>query len=154
MAGLVDVIPHKETTFIQGIEINVTGVNLGSIGFMWGRFPALAEMVSRREFDIPSIMGMGPEFVGAVIAAGTGYPNDPEAEAIARALSLDEQVDLLARILRISLPRGVGPFVDSLVEGAKALGMRPSQVSSATAEKTSGKSPESSKPSSQQATAA
>src|SRR3954452_16971489 len=47
-------------------------------------------------------------------AAGCGYPGDETAETVAGKLSLDAQADLLAAILRLTLPKGVGAFVEKL----------------------------------------
>jgi hypothetical protein len=52
--------------------------------------------------------------VAAIIAAGCGYPGDDKAEAIAAKLPLDSQTDFLAAILRLTLPKGIGPFVNKL----------------------------------------
>ena len=38
----------------------------------------------------------------------------PKAECVAGRLWLDAQADLLAGILRLTLPKGVGPFVEKL----------------------------------------
>ena len=57
---------------------------------------------------------MSGDAVAAIIAAGCGYPADDKAESVAARLSLDAQADLLAVILRLTLPKGVGPFVEKL----------------------------------------
>jgi hypothetical protein len=57
---------------------------------------------------------MGGDAVAAIIAAGCGYPADDKAESVAAKLSLDAQADLLTVILRLTLPKGVGPFVEKL----------------------------------------
>jgi hypothetical protein len=46
-------------------------------------------------------------------AVACGYPGDETAETVAGKLSLDAQADLLAAVLRLTLPKGVGPFVES-----------------------------------------
>src|SRR4051794_37464857 len=55
-------------------------------------------------------------------AAGCGYPGDETAETVAGKLSLDTQADLLAAILRLTLPKGVGPFVEKLTALGSILG--------------------------------
>jgi hypothetical protein len=42
---------------------------------------------------------------------------------IAGTLSLDVQADLLAAILRLTLPKGVGPFVEKLTALGSLLGV-------------------------------
>jgi hypothetical protein len=64
--------------------------------------------------EATQLIALGGEAVAAIIAAGCGYPGDEKAEAIAGSLSLDAQADLLAAVLRLTLPRGIGPFVAKL----------------------------------------
>ena len=66
---------------------------------------------------------MGGDAVAAIIAAGCGYPGDNTAETIAGSLSLDIQADFLAAILRLTLPNGVGPFVEKLTALGSLLGV-------------------------------
>ena len=60
---------------------------------------------------------MGGDAVAAIIAAGCGYPGDNAAETVAGNLSLDIQADLLAAILRLTLPK-----VSALSSRSSALG--------------------------------
>jgi hypothetical protein len=41
-------------------------------------------------------------------------PGDSQAEAAAGRLGLDEQAELLAAIMTLTMPQGIGPFVDKL----------------------------------------
>ena len=67
-------------------------------------------------------MAIGGDAVAAIIAAGCGYPGDEQAEAVAGKLALDAQADLLASILRLTLSRGIGPFVKKLTALGGILG--------------------------------
>ena len=71
-------------------------------------------------------MAMGGDAVAAIISAGCGYPGDEKAEAVAGKLSLDAQADLLASILRLTLPKGIGPFVEKLTALGGILDAAPS----------------------------
>ena len=66
------------------------------------------------EVETAQLMAIGGEAVAAIIAAGCGYPGDEKAEAVAGKLSLDAQADFLGAILRLTLPKGLGPFVAKL----------------------------------------
>ena len=70
--------------------------------------------MSGKEVAVDQLFAMGGDAVAAVIAAGCGYPGDDKAENVAANLPLDAQADLLAAILRLTLPKGVGPFVETL----------------------------------------
>jgi hypothetical protein len=67
-----------------------------------------------QEVETEQLMAVGGDAVAAIIAAGCGYPGDENAETIASKLSIDAQADLLATILRLTLPKGIGPFVEKL----------------------------------------
>ena len=94
--------------------MSVGGIGLSAIAQLLARFPNFRKMMSGQETDLASVVSGGDDFVAALIAAGTGEAGDPEAEKIASALSIDEQISLLEPILRLTLPEGVGPFVEKL----------------------------------------
>jgi hypothetical protein len=71
-------------------------------------------LMTGKEVGADQLLAMGGDAVAAIIAAGCGYPADDKAEAVAGKLSLDAQADLLTVILRLTLPKGVGPFVEKL----------------------------------------
>ena len=71
-------------------------------------------LMTGKEVGADQLLAMGGDAVAAIIAAGCGYPADDKAESVAARLSLDAQADLLAVILRLTLPKGVGPFVEKL----------------------------------------
>ena len=77
-------------------------------------------------------MAIGGDAVAAIIAAGCGYPGDEKAEVVAGQLSLDAQADLLASILRLTLPKGIGPFVEKLTALGGILDVAPSAMAQAS----------------------
>ena len=85
------------------------------------RFPDLRKLFAGRDVGMEELLAIGGDLVAAIIAAGTGAPGDPAAEAAAGRLGIDEQADLLAAILRVTLPKGVGPFVEKLLALGAAL---------------------------------
>jgi hypothetical protein len=114
MAGLLDIGPLTETVDVNGVPVEVFGVSAKGVLHVISHFPELREMVSGREVDASRLMEMGGEAVAAIIAAGCGLPGNAEAEEVAGRLGVDSQADLLAAILRLTLPKGVGPFVEKL----------------------------------------
>jgi hypothetical protein len=71
-------------------------------------------LTTGKEVGTDELLDTGGDAVAAIIAAGCGYPGDDKAESVAANVSVDAQVDLLAAILRLTLPKGVGPFVEKL----------------------------------------
>lgn len=114
MVGLVDIAPKLETVEVQGASVAVHGVSTRGPAHLLGRFPELRMLMSGQQVEAPALVAMGGDAVAAIIAAGCGYPGDETAETVAGKLSLDAQADLLAAILRLTLPKGVGPFVEKL----------------------------------------
>ncbi len=114
MIGLIDIAPAIETVDVQGASVTVHGVSAKGLALLLGRFPELRKLMTGQEVQAEQLMAMGGDAVSAIIAAGCGYPGDEAAESIAGKLSLDSQADLLGAILRLTLPRGVGPFVEKL----------------------------------------
>lgn len=122
MAGLVDIAPVVENVDIGGNPIPVYGVSAKGIASLLARFPELRMMMSGKEVAIEQLMAMGGDAVAAIIAAGCGFPGDPDQEAAAARFSADTQADLLGPILRLTMPKGVGPFVEKLAKLGSVLG--------------------------------
>lgn len=123
MASLLDIAPLTETVSVRGTDIPVTGVSAKGIAQIMARFPEVREMMVGREVSVDRLVELAVDAVGAIIAAGTGHPGDPDHERMAASLLLEEQADLLAAILRVTLPRGVGPLVEKLKAMGGALGV-------------------------------
>jgi hypothetical protein len=114
MVGLIDIAPSVKTIEVQGTPVTVHGVSAKGLAHLLSRFPELRMLMTGQEVQAEQLMSMGGDAVAAIIAAGCGYPGDETAETVAGKLSLDAQADLLAAILRLTLPKGVGPFVEKL----------------------------------------
>ena len=123
MVGLIDIAPATETVEAQGKPVTVHGVSAKGLAHLLVRFPELRRLMTGQEVEADQLFAMGGDAVAAIIAAGCGYPGDDSAEVIGGALSLDVQADLLAAILRLTLPRGIGPFVEKLTALGGLLGV-------------------------------
>jgi hypothetical protein len=132
MVGLIDIAPVVEIVDVQGASVAVHGVSAKGIAHLLGRFPALRMLMTGQQVETEQLMTMGGDAVAAIIAAGCGYPGDEAAEAVAGKLSLDAQADLLAAILRLTLPRGIGPFVEKLTALGGILDAAPSATAPAS----------------------
>ncbi|MDE2284712.1 MAG: hypothetical protein KGK33_08880 [Hyphomicrobiales bacterium] len=114
MVGLIDIAPRTETVDVHGACVAVHGISAKGVAHLLGRFPELRKLMSGQDVDAAELMAMGGDAVAAIIAAGCGYPGDEKAEAVAGKLAIDAQADLLAVIVRLTLPAGLGPFVEKL----------------------------------------
>ncbi len=99
------------------------GVSVEGVSFLLATYPELLAAFSGGSVDVKALMLMGGDVVASIIAAGMGKPGDEAETAIAKSLNVSEQADLLAAILRETLPDGVGPFVEKLGGMMTALGL-------------------------------
>ena len=114
MVGLIDIAPLTKAVTIRNVPVDVSGVSARGIAQLLARFPELRALMAGREVAIEGLLALGGDVVAAIIAAGTGVPGDEAAEQAADRLSVDEQADLLVAILELTMPRGLGPFVEKL----------------------------------------
>jgi hypothetical protein len=94
----------KDLLEIKGIS------GRGMIG-LFLRFPALQKWFVGGGIEPEEMLKGAPDAIAAIIAAGTGHPNEIEHELIADGLPVDVQLDALEAIGRTTFSRGFGPFV-------------------------------------------
>ena len=121
MVGLIDLAPSAETVSVQDKTVTVHGVSAKGLAYLLGRFPDLRRLMTGQDVGVDQLLASGGEAVAAIIAAGCAAPGEERAEAVAGNLPIDVQVDLLVAILRLTLPRGIGPFVAKLTSLASIL---------------------------------
>ncbi len=114
MVGLLDIAPLIQTVTIRDHPIEVTGVSAKGVAQLLLRFPELRALISGRDVGLDQLLALGGDIIAAVIAAGCGQAGDELAEAAAGRLGLDDQAELLAAIMALTMPQGLGPFVDKL----------------------------------------
>jgi hypothetical protein len=132
MVGLIDIAPKIETIDVPGAPVSVHGVSAKGIAHLLGRFPELRKLMTGQQVESENLMAIGGDAVAAIIAAGCGYPGDEQAEAVAGKLAIDAQADLLAAIIRLTFPAGLGPFVDKLTALGGILDAAPSATAQAS----------------------
>jgi len=113
--------PVVEVTIAPNVSVPVQGLSLRSIASLLARFPNLLSVFNGREFDIAALLAVAPEAAAAIMAAGAGHLADAKAEDTCAGLALEYQVDLLAKILELTFPGGIGPFVDRLTQLTSSL---------------------------------
>jgi hypothetical protein len=117
---------------VQGDPVTVHGISAKGVAHLLGRFPELRMLMTGQQVEPEQLMAVGGDAVAAIIAAGCGYPGDEQAETIAGKLSIDAQADLLAAIIRLTLPAGLGPFVEKLTALGGILDAAPSATAQAS----------------------
>lgn len=130
MPGLLDVAPLHETVSVNGTSITVDGLSAADIAILLQRFPDLRKLFAGREvvFDLAHIAQLAPALVAAIIAAGTGAIGDEKTEARAAQLPLETQVEFLDKIVKLTMPGGVGPFVEKVVALFEGLADAPTSI--------------------------
>ncbi|MBR0876881.1 hypothetical protein JQ608_06655 [Bradyrhizobium liaoningense] len=125
MPGLLDVAPSFATHTINGVEVHVTGVSATGIAVLLDRFPEIRALLTGKAVDMTpeDIVAKVPAAIDAILAAGTGNPGDARAEAVARNLPAGDQLELLKKIIEVTMPKGVGPFADALMGIMGGLGV-------------------------------
>ena len=118
---LLDIAPATET--VAGLT--VTGVSLRSVAGLMVRFSVLAELFGGGPVEANKMLAAAPDAVSAVIAAAIGRAGDDAAEKKIDDLPLGTQADLLDAAIRLTFPRGIGPFRDRLVQLASSLTVAP-----------------------------
>ena len=137
MVGLPDIAPGAETVVLgppgAEHEIEVTGVSAAGIAVLLRRFPELRRLMTGQGVDVDRLIDMGPEVMAAIIAAGVGAPGDEAQEVRAHRLPISAQADLLAAILRVTLPGGMRPFVAKMQAIGDSVGIEGAPVEKAGA---------------------
>lgn len=114
MVGLLDIAPANETVVIREQAVEVFGVSAKGIAYLIRRFPELRALMSGRTVDTDQLLEVGGSAVSAIIAAGCGLPGDEKGEEVASRLAIDDQAELLSVIFKLTMPKGVAPFVEKL----------------------------------------
>lgn len=110
MPGLLDIAPLTETVPVRGAKAIICGVPVKAIASLLARFPDLRKMWATDKWDAEQLLGMSDEVIVALIDAGCSNID----EANAGNLALDEKAEMLAAIIRVTMPRGPGPFMATL----------------------------------------
>jgi hypothetical protein len=110
MPGAINIAPLFETVDIRGRKLRIKGLEAETIIGLYAQFDDLRRMLDTRKFDALSLAKLSVPAAAYVIAACI----DDLDEKNAANLSLGERVEILVKILKISMGRGIGPFVEML----------------------------------------
>lgn len=112
---LTDLAPVARTVKIRGQEFSVRGLQALEIVEIAVRYPDLAELVDQEEITAGSILSIARAAVPALIAAALGFSGDTEQEAAAATLTAGEEIEIIEAAVKLTMPTGIGPFVEKLV---------------------------------------
>ena len=130
MADLLDVVivPRKVVTKQLG-ELDVTGLTLEGIAGLIKNHPEVVEMfVSRKDFNIQSVIDMGVEVLASFLAAGLGHPGDDKARKLCRGMNAEDAFTIGEAILEESFPGGVLNFIERVTKVAQGMGVSLQEV--------------------------
>lgn len=123
MPELLDIAPSGDTVKVWGQDMDVPGLSSKGLVYLWRKFPQLQELFNQGKATDPmSLVEVAPEAVAAIIAAGAGAPGCPKTEELAAKMPLDTQLEVLTKIVKVSMPQGLGPFVEKLMGLISGLG--------------------------------
>lgn len=115
MVSLLDIAPITGKVKVGEQELELRAITVRDVAVILARFPEVQKAFSGKDVDVSIAMREAPEAVAAAIACGVGKAGEEEYEQHAlNALSPEYQMDILQAILRLTLPRGFGPFVEKL----------------------------------------
>jgi len=124
VSSLLDIAPARESVPVAGVALEVRSISAADIATLMLRFGDVFELL---QGDVARAGETLQPAIAAVIAASVGELGNPEYEAKAAELGIADQAALLAAIKRLTMPRGIRPFVRDLaslglpVEGALEL---------------------------------
>lgn len=116
-----------DTVSIRGKDVAVYGIGIGVIAKLFRSFPQISTVMKDRakggapDIDLMEILDKAPGAVAMLIAAGFGHFGEPEYERAAANLSVEEQIAVIRKIIDVTMPNGIGPFVESIGGMAAAL---------------------------------
>ena len=122
MVSLVDIVPQRRTVRINGgSEVELRGLGLRQIASLLLRFPELRKLFATNApgLDYEAVVIAAPDAIGSIIAEAAGQPD--AADNIADALSLDDLAECLIAVRDLTMPDGVGPFMERLEKLVGAL---------------------------------
>lgn len=138
--SLADIGQRHEDVPIGASFIRVYGISAEDILSLLQRYPdALVKALNGASGgQFKDIVKTAPQVVSAILAAAVGKIGDAKAEAEARRVPIEYQLDILEAVGRLSFKNGFGPFVKRILDGldqagfvnsGKAPGMKSPQAS-------------------------
>ena len=133
--SIFDLAPPGEMVEVGEEKQEIYAIGLAECLQIMASFPALSALIGggQKQVTFADLLGSGA--VPAIIASGCGRHGDAEAEAHIGRLDADTQSALLIPILRLTMPRGVVPFLTRVTEFVVVLSPSPQPTREELAQK-------------------
>lgn len=119
---LTDIVAFKRTIRVGEQSVDVRGLTVTDIATLLDRFPELSGMFDGVAIDTKTVVSLAQPLAAAIIAAGSGSLGDAEQEQAAALLPVGVQTEFIGAILELTLPNGIGPFVERMTSLGIVLG--------------------------------
>jgi len=124
----------EEVPLSTGKSVRITGVQTAGLVYLGRKFPEIVTNLfggkqnEKGEIEIDNLwwMNLTTDQINAFIAAGCGKEGNEAAERAAGTYGSHDQFAMMEAIIRRTMPRGLGPFVDMLSKMLTALNPNPS----------------------------
>lgn len=116
MTSLLDIAPERVSVVVHGHSLEVEGLTVGDLAALMRRFPELRQLFGgASDAALDGLAATVPGLAAAVIASGLGHAGDEAHETQAAKLPAWAASELFGAIVRLTMPAGIGPFVEGLV---------------------------------------
>lgn len=125
MASILDIGPLTASVTVRGVTFALEGIGSDSLVALLDKFPALYNAMGRgTSLSAADLTKLGPDVVASIIvtAANTATADIEAATKIVKSFTIGEQIEVLEPIVRMTFPRGFGPFVEALNRVAESAG--------------------------------
>jgi hypothetical protein len=112
--SLLDIAPQFEDVPVGDSLLRVYGVTAQDVVTLLQRFPETQAWFSGSGFNRETFAKVGPGMIAAIIAAACHECGNPKAEERAGYFSVEQQMDVLEAVGRLTFRNGFGPFVARL----------------------------------------
>jgi hypothetical protein len=133
MTSLLDLGPLTEEVVIRGRKITVHGLTAADLFKLFAQFPDIGQTMGALGGNAAALMTLVPELIAKVIVLAIRAPATEEQEAAAMAMAVPDQLAIVAAAQRLTMPDGLGPFVDQITKIAGPMPTIPSLAPVSTA---------------------
>jgi hypothetical protein len=129
MVSLLEIGPLTDTVQIRGTDLTVSGLTAKDLFDLMQEYPELQYVLAGQNLTddlVKTLMGRASHTLGMIMAMGLNERGDNQTEVVLFAmtkLTAGEQADLITAIAKLTFPKGIKSFVESLQEAADSAGV-------------------------------